>query len=158
LLCTIAGIKQRAAEVVVAEIGVDMNRFHSHRHLCSWAALGPGNDESAGKRRGGRTRRGNRWLKRVLLQAGWAAIKQKGSYFGAQFRRITRRRGEKQAALAVAHSLLPVIYHVLKHGVVYEDLGADYFDRRSPEQHARYHLRRLTELGYQVSLVPSDAA
>ena len=157
LLCTVAGIKQRAAEVVVAEIGVDMGRFRSHRHLCSWAALCPGNDESAGKRRSGRTRKGNRWLKTVLLQAAWAAIKQKGSYFGAQFRRIARRRGEKRAALAVAHSLLTVIYHVLKRGVVYEDLGADYFDRRSPEQHARYHLRRLAELGYQISLDPIEA-
>jgi transposase len=94
----------------------------------------------------------------VLLQAAWAAIKQKGSYFGAQFRRIARRRGEKCAALAVAHSLLTVIYHLLTRGVVYEDLGADYFDRRSPEQHACYHLRRLAELGYQVSLDPIEAA
>ncbi len=157
LLCGIAGVKQRAAEVVVAEIGVDMDRFASDRHLCSWAAICPGNDQSAGKRRSGRTRHGNRWLRTVLLQAAWAAIKVKGSYFGAQFRRIARRRGEKRAIIAVAHSLLTVTYHVLKHGVLYEDLGADYFDRRSPEQHARHHVRRLAELGFSVTLESAAA-
>ncbi len=157
LLCGIAGVKQRAAEVVVAEIGVDMDRFASDRHLCSWAAICPGNDQSAGKRRSGRTRHGNRWLRTVLLQAAWAAIKVKGSYFGAQFRRIAKRRGEKRAIIAVAHSLLTVTYHVLKHGVLYEDLGADYFDRRSPEQHARHHVRRLAELGFSVTLEPAAA-
>ena len=157
LLCTIAGVKQRAAEVVVAELGVDMDRFASDRHLCSWAALCPGNDQSAGKRRSGRTRRGNRWLRTVLLQAAWAAIKVKGGYFGAQFRRIAKRRGEKRAAIAVAHSLLTVIYHVLKHGVAYQDLGADHFDRRSPERYARYHLRRLAELGFSVTVDPVAA-
>jgi transposase len=157
LLCTIAGVKRRAAEVVLAEIGTDMSRFADARHLCSWAALCPGNDESAGKRRSGRTRRGNRWLRTVLLQAAWAAIKVKGGYFGAQFRRIARRRGEKRAILAVAHSLLTVIYHVLRDGTVYADLGADYFDRLAPERHARYHLRRLEELGYSVTLAPVAA-
>ena len=157
LLCTIAGVKRRAAEVVLAEIGADMGRFADARHLCSWAALCPGNDESAGKRRSGRTRRGNRWLRTVLLQAARAAIRVKGSYFGAQFRRIAKRRGEKRAAIAVAHSLLTVIYHVLKDGVVYEDLGADYCDRRSPGRHARYHLRRLTELGFSVTLESTAA-
>ncbi len=157
LLCSIAGVKQRAAEVVVAELGVDMDRFADARHLCSWAALCPGNDESAGKRRSGRTRRGNRWLRTVLLQAAWAAIRVKGGYFGAQFRRIAQRRGEKRAAIAVAHSLLTVIYHVLKNGTLYEDLGADHFDRLAPERHARYHLRRLTALGYQVTLEPAAA-
>jgi transposase len=157
LLQTIAGVKQRTAEVVVAEIGVEMERFHSSRHLCSWAALCPGNDESAGKRRSGRTRRGNRWLKAVLVQAAWAAIKQKGGYFGAQFRRIAQRRGQKRAALAVAHSLLTVIYHVLKDGTVYADLGGDYFERRSPERHARALVRRLTDLGYQVTIEPVAA-
>ncbi len=157
LLCTIPGVKRRAAEVVVAELGVDMDRFASDRHLCSWAALCPGNDQSAGKRRSGRTRRGNRWLRTVLLQAAWAAIKVKGGYFGAQFRRIAKRRGEKRAAIAVAHSLLTVIYHVLKDGVVYRDLGADHFDRHSPERHARYHLRRLAELGFSVTLAPAAA-
>jgi hypothetical protein len=154
LLCTIAGVQQRVAEVVLAEIGPDMGRFASARHLCSWAAICPGNDESAGKRRSGRTRHGNRWLRAVLVQAAWAAIKVKGSYFGAQFRRIAKRRGEKRAIVAVAHSLLTVIYHVLKDGTVYADLGADYFDRLAPGRRVRYHLKRLAELGYAVALAP----
>jgi transposase len=158
LLCTIAGVKRRVAEVVLAELGPDLSRFVDARHLCSWAASCPGNHESAGQRRSGRMRHGNRWLRTVLLQAAWAAIKVKGGYFGAQFRRIARRRGDKRAAIAVAHSILTVIYYVLTRGVPYENLGADYFDRRSPEQQARYHARRLTELGFDVTYEPVAAA
>ncbi len=154
LLCSIAGVQQRVAEVVVAELGTDMGRFASARHLCSWAAVCPGNDESAGKRRSGRMRHGNRWLRAVLVQAAWAAIKVKDGYFGAQFRRIAKRRGEKRAIVAVAHSLLTVIYHVLNDGTVYEDLGGDYFDRKAPGRHVRYHLKRLAELGYAVTFAP----
>jgi transposase len=158
LLCSIAGVQRRVAEVVLAEIGVDMGRFPDARHLCSWAAICPGNYESAGKRLSGRLRHGNRWLRTALLQAAWAAIKVKGGYFGAQFRRIAKRRGQKRAATAVAHSILTVIYHLLHRGVFYEDLGADFFDRRRPDQHARYHVRRLAELGFTVTLEPSGAA
>jgi transposase len=158
LLCSIAGVKQRTAEVLLAEIGGDMSRFPSARHLCSWAALCPGNHESGGKRRSGQTRKGNRWLRAGLLQAAWAAVRVKGGYFGAQFRRIARRRGEKRAAVAVAHSILTVIYHVLKDGVSYNELGAAYFDRLEPGKLARYHLRRLAELGYAVYLEPPPAA
>jgi transposase len=158
LLCSIAGVQRRVAEVVLAEIGTDMGRFADARHLCSWAAICPGNHQSAGKRRSGRLRHGNRWLRAALLQAAWAAIKVKDSYCGAQFRRIARRRGPKRAAIAVAHSLLTVIYHVLSRGVFYEDLGADYFDRLRPEQHARYHVRRLAELGFTVTIEPIEAA
>jgi transposase len=158
LLCTIAGVKRRVAEVVLAEIGPDLSRFADARHLCSWAAICPGNHESAGKRRSGRMRHGNRWLRGVLLQAAWAAIKVKGGYFGAQFRRIAKRRGDKRAAIAVAHSILTVIYYVLTRGVPYDDLGADYFDRLRPEQQARYHARRLAELGFDVTLEPIAAA
>jgi transposase len=158
LLCSIAGVQRRVAEVVLAEIGTDMSRFADARHLCSWAAICPGNYESAGKRLSGRLRHGNRWLRTALLQAAWAAIKVKGGYFGAQFRRLAKRRGQKRAAVAVAHSILTVIYHLLTRGVFYEDLGADFFDRRRPDQHARYHLRRLTELGFTVTLEPSGAA
>jgi transposase len=157
LLCSITGVKQRAAEVIVAEIGVDMDRFVDARHLCSWAALCPGSDESAGKRRSSRVRHGNRWLKTVLVQGAWGVTKAKDSYLAAQFRRITRRRGPKRAVIAVAHSLLTIIYHVLKNGVFYQDLGADYFDRRRPEQHAQYHVRRLSELGFDVTLTPAAA-
>jgi transposase len=158
LLCSIAGVRRRVAEVVLAEIGADMSRFADARHLCSWAAICPGNHESAGKRRSGRLRHGNRRLRAALLQAAWAAIKVKDSYFGAQFRRIARRRGSKRAAIAVAHSLLTVIYHVLSRGVFFEDHGADYFDRRPPAQRARHHVRCLTELGYHVTLEPIQAA
>jgi transposase len=158
LLCTIAGVRRRVAEVVLAEIGPDLSRFADARHLCSWAALCPGNHESAGKRRSGRMRHGNRWLRGVLLQAAWAAIKVKGGYFGAQFRRLAKRRGDKRAAIAVAHSILTVIYHVLTRGVPYEDLGADYFDRLRPEQQARYHARRLAELGFDVTYEPVSPA
>ncbi len=158
LLCSITGIQQRTAEVIIAELGTDLSAWPSAKHLCSWAALCPGNDESAGKRRSGKTRKGNRWLRAALLQAAWAAIRTKGSYFGAQFRRIAKRRGEKRAAVAVAHSLLTVIYHVLPRGVFYEDLGAAYFDRREPGQVADYHRRRLEELGYEVRLAPKSAA
>jgi transposase len=157
LLCSIAGVQRRVAEVVLAEIGTDMSRFADARHLCSWAAICPGNYESAGKRLSGRLRHGNRWLRTALLQAAWAAIKVKGGYFGAQFRRLAKRRGQKRAAVAVAHSILTVIYHLLTRGVFYEDLGADFFDRRRPDQHTRYHVRRLTELGFTVTLEPSGA-
>ncbi len=158
LLCTIPGIKRRVAEVVLAELGTDLRRFAGARHLCSWAAICPGNHESAGKRRSGRMRHGNRWLRGVLLQAAWAAIKVRGAYFGAQFRRIAKRRGDKRAAIAVAHSLLTVLYHVLTRDEPYRDLGGDYFDRRKPEQQAHYHARRLAELGYDVTLTPVPAA
>jgi len=158
LLCTIAGVRRRVAEVVLAEIGPDLGRFADAQHLCSWAALGPGNHESAGKRRSGRMRHGNRWLRSVLLQAAWAAIKVKDGYFGAQFRRIAKRRGDKRAAVAVAHSILTVISYVLTRGGPYEDLGADSFDRLRPEQQARYHARRLAERGFDVTLEPIAAA
>jgi transposase len=158
LLCTITGVRRRVAEVVLAEIGPDLTRFVDARHLCSWAAICPGNHESAGKRRSGRMRHGNRWLRSVLLQAAWAAIKVKDGYFGAQFRRIAKRRGDKRAAIAVAHSILTVIYYVLTRSVPYEDLGADYFDQRKPEQQARYHARRLAELGFDVTYEPVPAA
>jgi transposase len=158
LLCSIPGIKQRTAEVLLAEIGADMGRFPSARHLCSWAAVCPGQHESGGKRRSGQTRKGNRWLRAALLQAAWAAVRVKGGYFGAQFRRIARRRGDKRAAIAVAHSILTVVYYVLTRGVPYADPGAEYFDRLRPEQHARYHARRLAELGFNVTLEPIAAA
>ncbi len=158
LLCSIAGVQQRTAEVLLAEIGPDMGRFPTARHLCSWAAVCPGNHDSAGKRRSGQTRRGNRWQRAGLLQAAWAAVRVKDGYFGAQFRRLARRRGEKRAAVAVAHSLLTVVYHVLKQGVRYEELGADDFDHLDPGRAARYHVRRLAALGYDVQLAPRPAA
>ena len=128
-LQTIPGVSQRVAETVVAEIGVDMEQFPTAAHLASWAGLSPGNDESAGKRRSGRTTKGNRWLRAMLVQAAWAASRTKDTYFTAQYRRLARRRGRKRALVAVGHSLLVVIYHVLKRGTEYEELGADWLDR-----------------------------
>jgi len=158
LLCSIAGIKQRAAEVLLAELGADMGAWPDARHLCSWAALCPGNNQSGGKQRSGRTRQGNRWLKRVLVQAAWAAVRVKDGYLGAQFRRIAKRRGEQRALMAVAHSLLTIVYHVLKQSTPYQELGASYFDRFDTDRQARYHLRRLAELGYDVPAVAQPAA
>jgi transposase len=158
LLCSIAGVQRRAAEILLAEIGPDMSPFPSARHLSSWAALCPGNHESGGKRYSGRTRKGNRWLRGVLLEVAWAATRVRGGYFGAQFRRIAKRRGEKRAAIAVAHSLLTVIYHVLSTGTPYYELGALHFGQLDPAKLARYHVRRLAELGYDVQLGSQPAA
>ena len=130
LLKTIPGISETTAQVVVAEIGLDMKRFPSAGHLLSWAGLCPRMDESAGKRRSTRIRKGGQWLKATLVQATWAAARKKGSYFQAQFHRLRARRGAKKAIVAVAASMLTVVYHLLSRGVEYEELGADYFDRR----------------------------
>lgn len=158
LLCSIAGIKGRVAEVLLAEIGADMGAWPDARHLCSWAALCPGNNQSGGKQRSGRTRHGNRWLKGVLLQAALAATRVKDGYLGAQFRRIAKRRGAQRAALAVAHSLLTIVYHVLKNGTPYREAGAAYFERFDAGKQAQYHLRRLAELGYEAPALPQPAA
>jgi transposase len=158
LLCSIAGIKGRVAEVLLAEIGAAMGAWPDARHLCSWAALCPGNNQSGGKQRSGRTRHGNRWLKGVLLQAALAATRVKDGYLGAQFRRIAKRRGAQRAAIAVAHSLLTIVYHVLKSGTPYREAGASYFDRFDTDRQARYHLRRLADLGYEAPALPQPAA
>jgi transposase len=158
LRCSIVGVKQRTAEVVVAEIGVEMAAFPSAAHLCSWAAICPGNDERGGRRRSGRTRHGTRWLRRALLPAAWAATHVKEGYLAAQFRRIAKRRGAQRAAVAVAHSLLTIVYHRLRTGAVYEERGAAYFDRRDPDKQARYYQRRLEELGDAVQMEPQPAA
>ncbi len=158
LLCSIAGIKGRVAEVLLAEIGADMGAWPDARHLCSWAALCPGNNQSGGKQHSGRTRHGNRWLKGVLLQAALAATRVKDGYLGAQFRRIAKRRGAQRAAIAVAHSLLTIVYHVLKSGTPYREAGAAYFDRFDAGKQAQYHLRRLAELGYAVPAEAISAA
>ncbi|HEX2674432.1 MAG TPA: transposase, partial [Polyangiaceae bacterium] len=119
-------------------------------HLASWARICPGNHESAGKRRSGSTGTGNNWLRATLLEAAWAASRSRKTYFGAQYRRIARRRGPKRAVTAVAHSILIAAYHVLKEGVEHRELGPDYFDRIQTAKLTRYHLRRLAELGYDI--------
>jgi transposase len=154
----IPGVGRTTIENVIAEIGTDMAVFADAHHLCSWCGICPGNEESAGKRLRSRCRKGNRWLRRALAEAAWAARRVKGSYLAAQYRRLAGRRGKKRALLAVGHSLLVIIYHVLKDGVDYEDLGSDYFDRMEPERLRRHLVRRLQALGYDVTLQPQGAA
>jgi transposase len=157
-LDAIPGVNQRTIENVVAEIGSDMGRFPDDNHLASWAGLSPGNEESAGKRIRSRTTKGNRWLRRALTEAAWAAGRTKGSYLGARYRRLAARRGKKRALTALAHTILTIIYHLLTEEVDYRDLGPDYFDKLKPEQYRRYLVKRLQSLGYEVTLTPKDKA
>ena len=145
----IPGIARRSAQVILAEIGLDMGRFPSAAHLCSWAGVSPGNHQSAGKRKHGRTNKGNKTLKSMLAQCAKAASKVKNSYFFAQYQRIAARRGKNRATIAVAHSILTVIWHILKHNVPYRDLGADYYDGFHREHKIKAYLKRLQALGWE---------
>ena len=158
LLASIPGVGALAARVIVAEIGLDMGRFPSAGHLVSWAGLCPRNDESAGKRRSVRLRKGAPWLKTILVQCAWAASRKKASYLQAQYHRLRARRGARKAVCAVAASILTAAYHMLKDGTAYRDLGPDHFDRRSREVQARRLVRRLADLGYAVELAPLEPA
>jgi len=151
-LQTIPGVGREAAETIVAEIGVDMSRFPSAAHLASWAGLCPGNNESAGKRKTGKTRKGNRWLKPLLVECGWGAGRARRTYLGAQYARLGRRRGKKKAAIAVGHSILVAAYYILRDGVPYRDLGPDHFDRLVTERLTRHYVCRLEQLGHRVTL------
>lgn len=149
----ITGIDRRAAEVAVAETGVNMGAFPSAGHFASWLGLPPRNHESAGKRRSVGAGHGNRPLRQVLIQAAHAAGRTQRTYLGAQYRRIARRRGKNKAAVAVAHSIAVILWHLWTTGEHYQDLGEDWFDRRAnPEQQAQRLARRIRELGYQVEL------
>lgn len=153
LLITIPGVGQRVAEVIIAEIGVDMSVFATDAHLASWAAVCPGNNSSAGKHYSGRRTKGDEWLLDALTQAAWAAARTKDDYLSAQFWRLARRIGKKKAIFAVAHSILIIAYHVIATGNPYHNLGADYFTNRvDPERRARQLTRQLHDLGYQVTL------
>jgi transposase len=154
-LDTIPGVGRAVAEVLVAEIGADVGRFPTAQHLASWAGLCPGNHESAGKRRGGATRKGSPWLRACLVQAAHAAARTKGTYLAAQYRRLAARRGKAKAAVAVAHSILIIAYHLLTEGTVYRDLGGNYFDERDRQAVERHLVHRLEGLGYTVSLAPT---
>lgn len=154
LLTTIPGISQRAAEGVLAEIGADMTRFPSAKHLASWAGMCPGNNESAGKRLNSRTRRGSPWLRKLLVEAALAASHTKNTYLSAQYRRIAARRGNKKAAIAVGHTIVIIIFHLLQKRKGYEELGGNYFDERERQTTEKRLVRRLEKLGYQVSLQP----
>jgi transposase len=153
-LDTIPGVGRAVAEALVAEIGPNPTRFPSAQHLASWAGLCPGNHESGGKRRSGSTRKGSPWLRACLVQAAHAAARTKGTYLAAQYRRLAARRGKAKAAVAVAHSILVIVYHMLTEGTVYRDLGANYFDERDRGAVERRLVHRLQGLGYRVSLEP----
>jgi transposase len=148
----IPGINQRIGEIIVAELGPDMSRFPSEAHLVSWAGLCPGNNESAGKRRRTRIRPGNRALKNALVEAAHAGARVAGSYLHALFARLASRRGKKRALIAVARSILVSIYHMLVRGLCWQDLGADYYERRDPAKLVARLTQRLHKLGYQVAL------
>jgi len=155
LLRTIPGIGNLAARAIVAEIGTDMGRFPTAAHLVSWAGLCPRNDESAGKRRSTRLRKGAPWLKTALVQCAWAASRRRDGYLRAQFQRLRQRRGPKKAVCAVAASMLTAIWHILRDGTVYQDLGADHFHKRSPEQQAHHLARQIAKLGFTCSITPT---
>ena len=152
-LDAIPGVGRRVAEEVLAEIGTDMSRFASSAHLASWTRICPGNHESGGKRRTESIGPGNRWLRSALVEAARAAAMTKKSYLSAQYRRIRARRGGKRAAIAVAHSILTIIYHLIRDGTTYEDLGTDYFEERARDRVLHQSVKRIERLGYQVSVV-----
>ena len=158
LLRTTTGIQRRGAECIIAEIGADMSRFATARHLASWAGRCPGNDQSAGKRRSGKTRNGSKWLDYALEEAAMAAIRVRDSYFAAQYQRLKPRRGHKKALGAVKHSMLCAIWHMLATGETYRDLGGDYFTNRDPERQTRRLVAQLERLGHHVTLTEEAAA
>ena len=148
-LTTIPGVSDQVALTIIAEIGTDMSKFPTADHLISWAGLCPRNDESAGKKRSTRLRKGDPWLKAMLVQAAWAAARTKGTYLRAQFMRLTRR-GPKKAVVAVAASILTAAYYILRDGVTYVDLGAEYFNKRDEEKVVARLTKRIRDLGYDV--------
>lgn len=156
-LCDIPGIARRSAEVILAEIGLDMSRFPSAAHLCSWAGVCPGNYQSAGRRKHGKTTKGNKALKTILTQCAKSARSVKRSYFSAQYQRIAARRGKNRATLAVAHSMLIAIYHMLKNGVPFRDLGSDYYDSFNRDRKIQGYLKRLKTLGWEPDALPGSA-
>ena len=151
-LDTIPGGDRIGAISIVAETGGDMSRFPSAGHLCSWGAMCPGQNESAGKRRSGKTRKGNRYLRRTLIQAALGAMHKNRSALQARYHRVKRHRGHKKAVVAVGHQILEIAYYVMRDGVTYDELGADYFDRRHAERAVRRHVRQLEALGFHVQI------
>ena len=158
LLSAIPGVSTLSAITILSEIGRDMSRFPTAGHLIAWSGLCPGQNESAGKQKSSRLRKGAPWLKTMLIQCAWAAKRQKNSYYMAQFYRLQARRGPQKAICAVAASLLTAIYHVVKNGMGHHDLGADYFDRRSPQAKAKRLVAQLSKLGFEVTLQPTATA
>jgi hypothetical protein len=151
-LDTIPGVARQTAILMVAEIGVAMEQFPSDKHLAAWAGLAPGNNQTGGKQRPARTRKGNRYLRRGLVQAAHAAARKRGSYLKALYHRIAARRGAKRAIVAVARTILQIAYHLLERGTTYEELGEDYFDQREVQRTKRRLVNRLEALGFTVNI------
>jgi transposase len=145
----IPGIAEESSQTILAEIGLDMSRFPTPAHLASWCGLSPGNNESAGKRKNGKTCKGNKTLKTTLVQCAQSAVKKKGSFFKAQYERITVRRGKNRAKVAVAHSMIIAIWNILKYNTSFKDLGEDYYIKRNPEKKITFYLKKLKDLGWQ---------
>lgn len=156
-LDSIPGVGQRAAECLIAEIGVDMSQFPTAGHLASWACMCPGNNTTGGKRMSGKTRDGNPWIRDILIECAWAASRSRDTYLAAQFHRLARRIGAKQAAVAVGHSILVIAWHLINSDSDYDDLGGDYFLRRhdNPTRSRDRHIAALRDLGYEVTLTPA---
>jgi transposase len=157
LLCTIPGVQRRTAEVIIAETGGDMTAFPTAKHLASWAGVCPGNDQSAGKRRSGRTTKGSKWPRSGLIEAARAAARTRDTYLAAQYARVRARRGSNRAAVAVSHSILVAIWHMLTTGETYRDPGGDFFVRRDPERITRRLVAQLERLGHTVTLQKAAA-
>ena len=157
-LQTIPGVSATAAAAIVAEIGVDATRFPSAKHLASWAGVCPGNRQSGGKRLSGKPTKGNVWLRAVLGEVAWAASRTRDTYLRAQFERLARRRGRKKAVVAVGHTILVIIYQLLRTGRDYQELGAGYFATLDTDRVTQHHVQRLGQLGYEVTLMPKEAA
>ncbi len=151
LLSTIPGVDKEAAAYILSEIGNDMERFPDEQHLASWAGLSPGNNESAGKKKGSRTTHGDKWLKAMIVQCAWAATRTKGTYLRSKYDSLVGRRGKKRALIAVGHKILIAAYFILKNKESYKELGGGYLDKITKEKQIKRHLRRLRELGVDVS-------
>jgi transposase len=158
LLDTIPGVNRLTAEVIIAEIGVDMTQFPTHAHLASWAGLCPGNHESAGKHASGKTRKGDQWLRRGLTESAHAAARTKHTYLSSRYHRLVSRRGKKKATIAVAHTILTSAYYILKRSVPYQDLGEGYLEKLNAEHVRRYHVKVLERLGVKVTIEPLESA
>lgn len=158
LLDSIPGVGESVAQVIVSEIGVKMGQFASDKHLASWAGMCPGNNESAGKRKSGKTTKGNQYLRTALVQAAWAASRTKETYLSAQYQRLVKRKGKNKALVAVGHSILVMIYHVLTRRQSYQEMGGDYFDRRNVEAQKARLIHKLEALGLSVTVEQSGVA
>jgi len=158
LVQSVVGIGEIAAACIIAEIGTDMERFASDKHLASWAGLCPGNKQSGGKRLSGKTTKGNPYLRAILFEVAWAITHTKDNYLSAFYHRMVRRRGKAKAIVALAHKVLVIIYHILRTKQPYTDLGTDYFDQQDRERIERHHIHRLEQLGYTVTLAPQEVA